>query len=297
MKRFIFGFIAASTVLLVHGKLVLFPQTYGPYKSLLARILARILVRNSSTIVARDTRSREVAASLAAPRQRIKLSPDVAFALEAARPESLVLDPPTGTPLDEGVIGINVNGLMYNGGYTRANMFGLKLDYPLFLRELVSTLAKESGGRILLVPHTYAPLQDVESDNAACIALRDALPAEVKEKVSIVAAEYDQHEIKGVIGQCGFFVGSRMHSCIAALSQGVPCVGVAYSGKFQGVFESVGAGEWVVDGREVSTTQAVERIAALFQERQKIREPLRSRATAARSDLAVVFKDLLEAKS
>ena len=45
---------------------------------------------------------------------------------------------------------------------------------------------------------------------------------------------------KAVIGQCDFFIGSRMHACIAALSQGVPCVGVAYSMKFAGVFDTVG---------------------------------------------------------
>ena len=66
----------------------------------------------------------------------------------------------------------------------------------------------------------------------------------------IVDREYDQHEIKGVIGMCDFFVGSRMHACIGALSQGIPCVGVAYSMKFRGVFESVGVADWVVDSRQ-----------------------------------------------
>jgi len=293
IKRFVFGFIAAATVLLVHGKLVQFPQTYGPYKSLLSRILARILLKNSTTIVARDKHSREVASSLAGSAKQVKLSPDVAFSLEAVRPSRIALDPPEDSIPSGEIIGINVNGLMYNGGYTRSNMFGLKLDYPEYLREVVSSLARVSDCRIWLVPHTYAPIGDVESDNAACATLRASLPPEVAVRVSIVSAEYDQHEIKGVIGHCGFFVGSRMHSCIAALSQGIPCVGVAYSGKFLGVFESVGAGDWVIDGREVSTSEAVSRTTALFVDRAKTREELAPQAASAKAALAEIFGSLV----
>ncbi len=43
-------------------------------------------------------------------------------------------------------VGININRLMYNGGYVRNNMFGLKLDYPSFLKELVDRLLAEQRG-------------------------------------------------------------------------------------------------------------------------------------------------------
>ena len=99
--------------------------------------------------------------------------------------------------------------------------------------------------------------------------------------------------MKGVIGQCDFFIGSRMHACIAALSQGVPCVGVAYSMKFAGVFESVGAGGWVVDGREVGNDEAVARILELYGQRDALRGPLGQAAEDARAQLQVVFRRLL----
>jgi polysaccharide pyruvyl transferase WcaK-like protein len=38
-----------------------------------------------------------------------------------------------------------------------------------------------------------------------------------------------------------------MHACIAALSQSIPAVGLAYSKKFHGVFESIELGENVAD--------------------------------------------------
>ena len=286
MKRFCYGFLAAWTAILVKGSLVQFPQTYGPYKNPLAKRMARFLLLRSPLVIARDEDSRSVAVGLVGDKVPVHLSPDVAFALEVGDPGEIALTP--GNDSGE-LIGINVNGLMLNGGYTRSNMFGLKLDYSEFLQEMITRLLAESEATIWLVPHTYAPHGDVESDDEACFTVRDQLPKDLQNRVRVVDAEYDQHEIKGVIGKTGFFIGSRMHSCIAALSQGIPCVGLAYSMKFRGVFASVGMGEWVVDGREYTTSGAVEEIVKLYHERESKRAPLGEEARQARGRLAEVF--------
>lgn len=294
LQRFLFGFLSAWTVVLIKGSLIQFPQTYGPYKSPLARWLARYLLKRSSLIIARDKQSQQVARELAGADREILLSPDVAFSLEVVVPDEIVLNPPLSPPhLPPGVIGLNVNGLMFNGGYTRSNMFGLKLDYASFLPALATALLREHPGELWLVPHTFAPDGSVESDPEASRKLRDSLPVELRSRIRIVAREYDQHEIKGVIGQCDFFIGSRMHACIAALSQGIPCVGVAYSMKFSGVFDSVGMGEWVVDGRTVENTAAVEQILRLYARRDQVRQTLGRNADQARERLAEVFRTII----
>jgi colanic acid/amylovoran biosynthesis protein len=306
LRGFLLGFLMVWTVVLVKGTVAQFPQTYGPYHSPLARRLARYLLRRSSVIIARDRQSQTVAQELVGPEKEVLLSPDVAFSLESVRPSRIELDPPlpsslSPTPnpelsrqhLPAGIIGLNVNGLMYNGGYTRNNMFGLKLDYAGFLPELVAALLAEHPGELWLVPHTYAPAGDVESDNEASEKLRAALPPELRRRVRLVTAEYDQHELKWLIGQCDLFIGSRMHACIAALSQGVPCVGVAYSRKFAGVFESVGMEHWVVDARSDTQAEAVARIVSLYQQRSGVRRELSNRADEARRQLTHVFHDLM----
>ena len=290
MGRFLLGFLMAWSVILVRGEMVQFPQTYGPFKSPLARWLARFLLRRSSVVIARDEKSQQVAQEVLGKGYEVLLSPDVAFSLAVSRPAAIALDPAPSSTATGSVIGLNVNGLMYHGGYTRDNMFGLQLDYPAFLTDLVTSLLGEHEGEVWLVPHTFAPTGDVESDQDASRLLRESLPPALQARVRIVAAEYDQHEIKGVIGGCDFFIGSRMHACIAALSQGVPCVGVAYSMKFEGVFASVGMGEWVVDGRSVKNAQAVARILELYRRRNDVREGLGRRADEARASLRTVFR-------
>ncbi len=297
MGRFLLGFFMAWSVILVRGEMVQFPQTYGPFKSPLARWLARFLLIRSSMVIARDERSRKVAQDLLGDGYEVHLSPDVAFSLAATRPETISLEPALPSPATRGVIGLNVNGLMYHGGYTRANMFGLKLNYAAFLTDLVKALLNEHDGELWLVPHTFASPGDVESDQDASRCLRESLPPALQARVRIVVAEYDHHDIKGVIGGFDFFVGSRMHACIAALSQGVPCVGVAYSMKFEGVFESVGMGEWVVDGREVENAAAVARVLSLYRERNGVRAMLGHRADEARANLRAVFRRVVAGKS
>lgn len=290
MKRFSWGFVCASTALLVNGNLVQFPQTYGPFKSSLARKMAAFLLRRSKMVIARDTKSKKAAEELLQGRgPEVQLSPDVAFGLEIIRPP---LEREPTSP----VIGINVNGLMYNGGYDRKNQFGLTIDYPAYLQQLVTRLLETSDCEVWLVPHTYAPKGDVESDNECCQIVKDKLPLTLQGRVRVIEGEYDQHEIKGIIGRCDAFVGSRMHSCIAALSQGIPCIGLAYSMKFAGVFESVGLGDWVVEAKQESTESALEKCIELLATREQRRDALKRKAQEARTRLREVF-DKLEADS
>ena len=295
LQRLVECFLMDWTVLLVKGTMVQFPQTYGPYKSPVARWLARFLLKRSSVIIARDKQSQKIAQDLVGAGKEVLLSPDVAFSLESIRPEQVELAPPLTGPVPRGVIGLNVNGLMSNGGYTGKNMFGLKMDYASFLPRLVVALLREHPGELWLVPHTFAPDGDVESDQEASRKLRAALPGELQTRVRIVTREYDQYEIKGVIGQCDFFIGSRMHACIAALSQGVPCVGVAYSMKFAGVFESVGMRDWVIDGRSATNETAIARTLELYRQRERVRSDLARASADARRKLVTIFSSLVSA--
>lgn len=292
MERFITGFLMAWTVLLVKGNIVQFPQTYGPYKRLVSRLLAGYLLRRSSVVIARDAMSRRVAQDLVGPNREVWLSPDVAFSLDSVQPKRLELEPPLSGSIPLGVLGLNVNGLMYNGGYTRKNMFDLQLDYRNFLPRLVEAILMEFPGELWLVPHVYAPPGNVESDPDACWRVREAIPEALKPRVRIVKGEYDCRELKGIIGRMDFFIGSRMHSCIAALSQGIPCVGIAYSRKFQGVFETVGMGDWVVDGREVADDEAIAHVMDLYHKRDEVSSELKRRAEQARKELQETFERL-----
>ncbi|MBM4144256.1 MAG: polysaccharide pyruvyl transferase family protein, partial [Lentisphaerae bacterium] len=199
LGRFMLNAVPALTAMLLGRKLVLLPQTYGPYGSPLARAVAAFTLRRAARVLSRDREGVAAAERLVRGRRgapRPEFCPDVAFALEARPPPSPVIRPPLDPAAAAPPVGLNVNGLMYRGGYTRGNMFRLKCDYAEYARRLAARiLASRPETRLLLVPHTFGPPGGLNSDPDACREVIAALPAGLKERASLVAAGYDQHEI------------------------------------------------------------------------------------------------------
>src|SRR5260370_8273194 len=119
------------------------------------------------------------------------------------------------------------------GGYTHKNMFGLKDDYNELMKRLIEFFIHSRGTTVLLVPHVFGGVEDnSESDSVACETVYRSLQPVYGNKILLVSGRYDQNEIKYIIGMCDFFVGSRMHACIAALSQSIPVLAISYTAKF-----------------------------------------------------------------
>jgi len=282
-------------VLALGKKLVLLPQTYGPYNAKISQFFAGFILRRADRILSRDRAGLEMVRCFLGRSTRqstVKFCPDVAFMLDPMPPEN-----PTELALklnsDHPLIGFNVNGLLYNGGYTRDNMFRLALNYKSFAQSLTRRILENTAAHILLVPHTFAPDGDVESDPAACREIRELMASEYGDRIHVLSGDRDQSEIKGIIGLCDFFIGSRMHACIAALSQGIPTVAVAYSEKFVGVFGSIGLGEMVVDARSLDSETCIERVLARFVERNAVSEKFEDKINRARIIITSTFQEIL----
>lgn len=275
MRRFTLGFLPKWLVLLFNKDLVMLPQTYGPFKRPLARVMARHILKKASLVYSRDTTGVEYVNNLLnnhTDNVKVRFAPDVAFVLDARKPEHLKIDWLIEKRTKETVlVGFNISGLLFNGGYTRNNMFGLKTDYRELICEIIKMLLKEEEVVVLLIPHVFPPTgYEVESDPRACSNVYEELNGKYPERIFLARGEYDQGEIKYIIGLCDFFIGSRMHACIAALSQEIPTVGLAYSDKFQGVFQSVGMEQFVIDMRRSEGKRVFGTIKRAFEKRISI---------------------------
>lgn len=247
--------------------LVLLPQTYGPFRTDRGRRLAERIVRSATLAYTRDPWSHDRLLELAGPQadgERLRRGVDVAFALEPRIPEDEVVD---GLALvaDELTVGVNVSGLLRDG--PAAERFGLAGDYVATMTQQVRELLA-AGARVLLVPHVHAAEGGGESDLAALTLIRDRLTEPERARTEIVPAHLGAAELKWCIAQLDWFVGSRMHATIAALSTGTPVAAYAYSDKTQGVFDTCGVGEHVVDARRTAGPAAVAAMMASFHDRQ-----------------------------
>jgi polysaccharide pyruvyl transferase WcaK-like protein len=163
------------------------------------------------------------------------------------------------------------------GGYTRDNMFGLRISYQDLVYSLIDFFIRRKSARVLLVPHVLGANNDLESDSRACETVFEAMKNQYQGQIGLTRGTYDYNEIKYVIGRCDFFVGARMHACIGALSQHVPTVSIAYSDKFVGVMESVGLGDVVADPRSMTQPEILDIVDRVFERRDAVRRELEIR--------------------
>jgi len=295
LRRFFLGIIPCLIAVLMRKKLVLLPQTYGPFKSRIAKAIARLIMLRAHRIFARDRESMELARKLLGCKSKdkiIEFCPDIAFTLEASLPEEPDIQPKLHRNNSAPLIGLNISGLLYVGGFTHDNMFGLKFNYKEFAHRMLERLMEHTNAHVLLVPHVY--WGGVEGDELQiCRKLRESMDAKYADRLHLIMQEYDQSQIKGIIGLCDFFIGSRMHACIAALSQYIPTVGLAYSKKFRGVFQSIGAERFVIDMCEKESGDIIETVMSFFQRRNTISENLKDIIPEAQKQIRHVFKGML----
>ncbi len=129
MGRFVQSFLIRMLPLMLGKDLILFPQTYGPFKRALSRSMARYVLRRSRRIYSRDQAGLDFVKELLKhidSQDRIAFAPDVALLLEPRRPA--VLDVEGLDAAQDGAlttVGLNVSGLIYYGGYRGGNEFGI----------------------------------------------------------------------------------------------------------------------------------------------------------------------------
>ncbi|MFV0515688.1 MAG: polysaccharide pyruvyl transferase family protein [Jhaorihella sp.] len=234
--------------------LAMAPQTIGPFTGRAGRFLAARTIDRCAVVATRDDRSLAFARALGVTRGIVEAS-DVALRLPYERPD----------PAPEGPVrvGLNVSGLLMGGGYTGKNEFGLKLDYPGLIRGIVKGFLSRGECELHLVGHVISTTGR-EDDYSACKALAAEFPRAI-----VAPAFATPSEAKSYIAGLDFFMGARMHACIAAFSSGVPVVPMAYSRKFEGLFASLGYLH-TVDCTGESADAILEKILAAYEDRQAL---------------------------
>jgi colanic acid/amylovoran biosynthesis protein len=299
LLQFLYVSLPQILVLWVGKRLVLLPQTLGPFKSRFSRAIAKYIMKRAQVVYSRDHAGVKLGAGmLGANGQagKFRFCYDVGFAVEAREPHrldsvGLTLDGDREVPL----VGLNVSGLLFMGGYSRHNMFGLRVDYKTLIYDLIEFLIVKKRASVMLIPHLL--WSDGQGDSLACDAVYEALKNKFPGKIGLIRAvygQYDQSEMKHIIGGCDFFIGSRMHACIGAVSQNVPAVSIAYSDKFAGVMESVGVGSIVADPRKMGKEEILRIVGQTFDARAKVREQLTQTIPHVKQAVLRLFSEVQE---
>lgn len=269
-KRFLFQLASKIAVIAKKKPLILSPQTIGPFKQRWARVIAAAIMRRCTRVFARDRLSADYLEDLGVSGNTEEVI-DVAFRLPYT--------PPVERTKERLKVGLNVSGLMFSGGYTGGNQFGLSVDYPLLMRKLLASWTEREDIDVWLVPHVIPDSLPADDDRKAIRELAAEFP-----KACIAPSFKSPSEAKTFIAGLDFLTGARMHACIAAFSAGVPVVPLAYSRKFEGLFSSLDY-QWVADGERLSAEEAFEQINKCLDSREILKAAISHGNAIARQKL------------
>lgn len=244
---------------------VFLPQTIGPFKDKKVERKAQKSLINSKCVLCRDIQSAKYTESLVGDSTKVHETIDVAFALP------YTCDNKTNVDIN---IGLNISSLLYNGGYTKSNEFGIKDNYKKLIDEIIIMFLKMKNVRIHLLPHVVHERPIVENDYYVCSMIAKKYN---DNRIIISPFFFSASEAKSYISGLDFFIGSRMHATIGAFSSGVPVVPLGYSRKFNGLFLQTLNYEWLCDLTTTDNQTALKTILNAYENRIQIKRDIRNR--------------------
>lgn len=248
-KIFCAGILLKTYALLSGKPVVLAPQTIGPFYKKINGIIANIYMRFVKQIFLRDEISIKALAKY--NHGKVKNTADMAFRLPYHKKD-----------LAGERIGFNISGLLFDKNNTLLKEN--HLDYPVLCTQIIDMLLAH-GKKVVLVSHVIGDeITMTDNDYCACLKMRDKYP-----QVELSPVFQNPVAAKDYISGLDFFIGSRMHAVIAAVSSGVPAVSIAYSRKFSGVFEPLGY-DATLDATKMNEKEILDRVTYYVEHKEEL---------------------------
>lgn len=117
----------------------------------------------------------------------------------------------------------------------------------------IEFLVNELNAQLILIPHVYRtnPWTGQRIQGPDYVILRE-LRKKILEKnrsksqnILLIEGTYSPEEVKGLIGNLDFYITGRLHAGVAALSQSIPTVLLAYGHKHFGFAKMLGCDRYV----------------------------------------------------
>jgi colanic acid/amylovoran biosynthesis protein len=257
-------------VAVLAGKpLYLFPGSYGPFKFKRELRLTRWLFDRARVVMVREAASLEHLAHCGIQASHCIVLPDMAFAYEGEPPacaqewlHAQGIDPLADRPL----LGVTVIN-------RAAQRMGFDQDrYEKALAAAIRFFVAQYAGKVLLLPQACGP-STADDDRIPSRSVVEKV-SDLGKSVLMIDAPLPAGLIKAIYGQMDLLIGTRMHSNIFAMSQGVPVIAIGYVHKTRAISQGLGIEEWVIDIEQVDEAQLIEKLKLLWAERDQVRAHL-----------------------
>ena len=222
---------------------IVFAQTIGPFNNITIKILSSVLKKAKAVLSREKISFNYVKTNF--PTVRNILTGDAAFLLNPAKEDQLLEQ----SDNNKTKVGITVRHWLYPGYNSKVK----EDNYVTAIVKFIIQLQHERNYEIYFMSQVIGPLDDDDR-----IITRKILSLlENTQNVHLIGENLDPRQLKRLYGQMDFFVGTRMHSNIFALGEGIPCLAISYDQKTNGIMQAFGLDEYVIDINSIQPKQLI----------------------------------------
>lgn len=240
----------------------IFPQSIGPFKRKWELALTKRVLSKARIVMVREAESLQTLQSSNFHHPNLTLIPDVAFAFQPCSSQAALefmrnygIAPAEDGPL----LGVTtINWMPQTLHFSQDKQFA----YEASILEACRYFLDRTHGKVVLF-NQVSGLIDAAMDSISAERIFRNL-AGYSDQVVYINREISPGLLKAVYGQMDFFLGTRMHSNIFALSQGIPVLAVSYRYKTIGLMKSMDLEAWVLSIHNLATKEGSEQIVALM---------------------------------
>jgi len=178
-----------------------------------------------------------------------------------------------GIKPNERIVGLSIsksiNMLQYN---YKSSMSYAK--YKEIICRMIEYVTDKLEARILIIPQVTGPAI-TNDDRIISKEVYESL--EDVHNVVLISEDLFPEDLKGIIGICNLFIGSRMHASIAALSMAIPTIAIGYSHKTWGIMKMMGQENFIFNLEEISLDNMFNKIDLAWENREEISRELKNK--------------------
>jgi len=271
------------------NKVILMPQSWGPFRNPFVRDYVARLVSLADLVFARERESLAHLAELPGmDASRIVLAPDIAFHFRSDPPEvgDALLARHGLARGDRPLVGITPNMRIVE----RTQGQGEANAYLQSLIGLGRWFLDNTDAGLVLIPHEFTPGR--ANDPELCASVAAALNA--PGRIMCLAQPVPAASVKSLIARLDFVVASRYHSLVAAISTRTPVAVIGWSHKYDELMERAGLADWALDPARRPGSAAQDLVVEAWEQREAIRSALVRHVPALEADSRVALDLMLE---
>lgn len=245
------------------------PQSIGPLTKWLDRKVAFYVLKQLDAVIVREKISSRM---LLNNNVTHELIPDVAFLANfIIKPTEHALK--YFTKIDDTKINIGITVLNWSWAHQGSRQEEkLITDYLSKISGTLSKLSNNHDVKVWIFPQVSASYGD--DDYIVSEMLANMIDEKIEKE--IISPDCNASDFCNIYQEMDLFIGSRMHSCIFAISQGVPTLGLAYQPKTIGTFDLIDLKNYALNiesfDSNVLSQKAIEIIKNLDNEKQKFKK-------------------------